>query len=540
MLGLMQSWPLTVDRIIDHAARIHGSREIVTRRTSGAIHRSDYATLRNRARRVSAALKGFGIVEGDRVATLAWNSERHTECWYGAMGMGAVLHTLNPRLHVDQLAWIAQDAGSRVLVLDRDLVSLIEPIRDSLPFERYVVIANASEMPANALGALPYEEWIDAAGEDASWGGFDEQTACGLCYTSGTTGNPKGVLYSHRSNVLHGMMVMARGVLGVGPDDVVMPVVPMFHANAWGLPFACPAAGAKLVMPGGQLDGASLYELLDREKVTITAAVPTVWLGLLDFMRAHDLGLPHLQRVIIGGAALPEAILRAFEEDYGVEVIQGWGMTETSPIGTISGVPAAVAGQGGLEYKLKQGRPPFGVELKIVDDKGADAPWDGEACGRLLVRGFAVAQSYWRGAGGEILDDDGFFDTGDIATIDANGAMQITDRAKDVIKSGGEWISSIAIENIALSHSAIANAAAVGMQHPKWGERPILVVETRPGMAVTADELRVLLEGRIARWWMPDAFVFVDAIPLGATGKVNKQAVREMIRNRRELSQSIS
>jgi len=540
MLGLMQSWPLTVDRIIDHAARIHGSREIVTRRTSGAIHRSDYATLRNRARRVSAALKGFGIVEGDRVATLAWNSERHTECWYGAMGMGAVLHTLNPRLHVDQLAWIAQDAGSRVLVLDRDLVSLIEPIRDSLPFERYVVIANASEMPANTLGALPYEEWIDAAGDDASWGGFDEQTACGLCYTSGTTGNPKGVLYSHRSNVLHGMMVTARGVLGVGPDDVVMPVVPMFHANAWGLPFACPAAGAKLVMPGGQLDGASLYELLDREKVTITAAVPTVWLGLLDFMRAHDLGLPHLQRVIIGGAALPEAILRAFEEDYGVEVIQGWGMTETSPIGTISGVPAAVAGQGRLEYKLKQGRPPFGVELKIVDDKGADAPWDGEACGRLLVRGFAVAQSYWRGAGGEILDDDGFFDTGDIATIDANGAMQITDRAKDVIKSGGEWISSIAIENIALSHSAIANAAAVGMQHPKWGERPILVVETRPGMAVTADELRVLLEGRIARWWMPDAFVFVDAIPLGATGKVNKQALREMIRNRRELSQSIS
>jgi len=531
MLGLMQDWPLTVDRIIDHAARVHGRREVVTRRTDGAIHRSDYATLHDRARRVSGALLALGIAPGDRVATLAWNSERHTECWYGAMGIGAVLHTLNPRLHPDQIVWIARDAGSRVLVLDSNFVPLIEPLRDRLPFEHYIVIAGADDMPANTLSALAYEEWIATADDDAVWGGFDENTACGLCYTSGTTGNPKGVLYSHRSNVLHAMMVTAKGVLGVGPDDVVMPVVPMFHANAWGLAFACPAAGAKLVMPGGQLDGASIYELLDREKVTITAAVPTVWLGLLDHLRTHDLRLPYLKRVVIGGSALPEAILRAFEEDYGVEVVQGWGMTETSPIGTISGVPATLATGDGFAHKLKQGRPPFGVELRIVDDKGGEMPWDGATPGRLLIRGFAVASGYINGAGGDILDVDGF-DTGDVATIDEHGAMQITDRAKDVIKSGGEWISSIAIENIALSHPAVANAAAIGVPHPKWDERPVLVVETRPGMTVAEADLRVFLDGRIARWWMPDTFVFLDAIPLGATGKVDKRALRETIRNR--------
>jgi fatty-acyl-CoA synthase len=532
MLGLMQDWPLTVDRIIDHAARVHGRREIVTRRSDGTIHRTNYAILRSRARQVSAALANLGIARGDRVATLAWNSERHMECWYGAMGIGAVLHTLNPRLHPDQLAWIANDAGSRVLVLDTSFVPLVEPIRDRLPFKHYVILADIRDMPANALDALAYEDWIAAAGDDAAWGRFDENTACGLCYTSGTTGNPKGVLYSHRSNVLHAMLAMGKGALGVGPDDIVMPVVPMFHANAWGLAFACPAAGAKLVMPGGRLDGASVYELLDRERVTFSAAVPTIWLGLLQHLREHDLDLPYLERVVIGGAALPETILRTFEKDYGVEVVHGWGMTETSPIGTIGGVPATLGDGDCVAQKLKQGRPQFGVELRLADEAGSEIACDGRTPGRLLVRGFAVAGAYFNGAGGQILDSEGFFDTGDVATIDEHGTMQITDRAKDVIKSGGEWISSVEIENIALSHPAVANAAAIGVPHPKWDERPVLIVETQAGIAVTGDELRAFLEGRIAKWWMPDDFVFVDSIPLGATGKVNKLALRELLRSR--------
>ena len=533
MQGLMQDWPLTVDRVITHAARVHGAREVVARRADGTIARTDYARVYDRARRVSAALLRLGIAPGDRVATLAWNSERHLECWYGATGIGAVLHTLNPRLHPDQLAWIANDAGSRVLVLDTPFVPLVESLADRLPFEHYVVIADRGAMPATGLDAHCYEDWIAPEPGEVAWGAFPETTACGLCYTSGTTGNPKGVLYSHRTNVLHAMLVMARGALNIGPDDVVLPIVPMFHANAWGLVFAAPAAGAKLVMPGGQLDGASVYELLDRERVTFAAAVPTVWLGLLQYLREHGLKLPHLQRVVIGGAALPEAILRAFHQDYGVEVIHGWGMTETSPLASIGGVPAALADAPADErliYRLKQGRPPFGVEIKIVDDAHRDLPWDGTTPGRLLVRGFAIAGGYFNGAGGEVLDEQGFFDTGDVATIDPYGSIQITDRAKDVIKSGGEWISSIEIENIALLHPGVANAAAVGVPHPKWDERPVLVVERQAGMEVTADELRALLTDRIATWWMPDDFVFVDAIPLGATGKVNKIALRQMIR----------
>ncbi len=535
MLGLMQDWPLTVDTIIDHAARVHGAREVVTRRTDGTVHRTDYRSIHDRARQVSAALLALGIRSGDRVATLAWNSERHIECWYGAMGIGAVLHTLNPRLHPDQLAWIASDAGSRVLILETSFVGLVESIREKLPFEHYVIIADAAAMPSNSLGALAYEQWIGAAGGEPKWGGFDERTACGLCYTSGTTGNPKGVLYSHRSNVLHALMALGKGAIGIGPDDVVMPIVPMFHANAWGLAFACPAAGAKMVMPGGQLDGASVYELLESERVTFSAAVPTVWLGLLQHLRDHGLALPHLQRVVIGGAALPEAILRAFRDDYDVEVVHAWGMTETSPVGTVGGVPAAISGADEptrTAAALKQGRPPYGVELRLVDDGGAILPNDGKTPGRLMVRGFAVAGAYFNGAGGEILDAQGYFDTGDVATINEHGFMQITDRAKDVIKSGGEWISSMVIENIALSHPAVANAAAIGVPHPKWDERPVLVVELRQGMAADAAGLRDWLDGRIAGWWMPDDYLFVETIPLGPTGKVNKLALRELLRDR--------
>jgi fatty-acyl-CoA synthase len=528
----MQDWPLTVDRVIDHAARVHGAREVVTRRTDGTIHRTDYRTLRARARRVSAALAALGIGHGDRVATLCWNSERHMECWYGAMGIGAVLHTLNPRLHPDQIAWIAKDAGSRVLILDTTFLPLIESIADALSFECYIVLGDQDSVP---LGGLAYEAWIAADHPEVEWGGFDENTACGLCYTSGTTGKPKGVLYSHRSNVLHSLVAMSKGGLGIGPDDVVMPIVPMFHANAWGLAFACPAAGAKMVMPGGQLDGASVYELLDRERVTFAAAVPTVWLGLLQHLREHGLALPHLRRVVIGGSALPEAILRAFEEQYGVEVVHAWGMTETSPIGTIGGLPAALQyapREEQVAHRLKQGRPPFGVELGLVDDAGHPVAWDGKTSGRLMVRGFAIAGAYLGGEPGDILDANGFFDTGDVATIDAHGTMQITDRAKDVIKSGGEWISSIEIENIALSHPQVANAAAVGMPHAKWGERPVLVIEPRPAAQLTSQDLHDVLDGRIAKWWMPDAYVFVDRIPLGPTGKVNKLKIREDLRAR--------
>ena len=534
-MGLMQDWPLTVDKVIAHAARVHGAREVVTRRTDGQIHRTTYAALHQRARQVSAALERLGIGRGDRVATLAWNGERHMECWYGTMGIGAVLHTLNPRLHPDQIAWIAGHAASRVLVLDTSFVELIEPLRDRLPFEHYVVIADRATMP-EAPWALVYEDWIAGAGALPEWGRFDESTACGLCYTSGTTGEPKGVLYSHRSNVLHAMIATSAGGLAVGPDEVVMPIVPMFHANAWGLAFACPMAGAKIVMPGAQLDGASVYELLDREQVTFSAAVPTVWLGLLQHLRAHGLALPHLKRVVIGGAALPEAILTAFERDYGVEVIHAWGMTETSPIGTVGGVPAAMGDLVPAErtrIKLRQGRPPFGVELKLADETGTELPWDGEASGRLLVRGFAVAGGYFDAGNAQTLDPQGFFDTGDVATIDPHGTMLITDRAKDVIKSGGEWISSIAIENLALSHPAVANAAAVGVPHPQWDERPVLVVECKPGATITPADLAVWLDGKIARWWMPDDYVIVPEIPLGATGKVDKRAVRTALNARR-------
>jgi len=534
MLGLMQDWPLTVDRIITHAARVHGGREVVTRRTDGTLHRTTYRAIHDRARALSAALAELGIGQGDRVATLAWNSERHMECWYGAMGIGAVLHTLNPRLHPDQIAWIARDAGSRVLLLDTTFVSLVEQVREQLPFEHYVIISDAAGMPANTLGALAYEDLLASGGEPPAWGLFDENSACGLCYTSGTTGNPKGVLYSHRSNVLHALMTTAKSAVGIGPDDVVMPIVPMFHANAWGIAFTGPATGAKLVMPGAQLDGASVYELLDREQVTFSAAVPTVWLGLLQYLRENGLKLPHLQRVVIGGAALPEAILRAFSDDYGVEVVHGWGMTETSPFGSIGGVPAALHGADEAVRRaaqLKQGRPPFGVELKLVDDAGAELPWDGRTQGRLLVRGFAVAAGYMNGAGGEILDGEGWFDTGDVATIDEYGAMQITDRAKDVIKSGGEWISSIEIENIAMAHPAVQMAACVGMRHPKWDERPIVAVVKKPGAQVTKEELLKFYDGKIAKWQVPDDVVFVESIPLGATGKMLKTRLREQLKD---------
>ncbi len=531
MKGIMQDWPLTVNKLLEHAKLINPTREIITRRVSGKIVRTNYAAVYDRSKQVSSALLDEGIGLGDRVATLGWNSARHMESWYGTMGIGAVLHTINPRLHPEQIAWIANHAEDKVLIFDITFLPIVEAIKDKLEtIKTFVIYAGAEDMPENTLGAMAYDIWIDGRSQQVRWGDFPEDTACGLCYTSGTTGNPKGVLYSHRSNVLHTLVTMSKDAMGMGADDVVLPVVPMFHANAWGLALSCPATGANMVMPGAQMDGASIYELLDTEKVTITAAVPTVWLLLLAYLRENGLKLPHLKKVIIGGSAIPENILRAFEVEFEVDVVHAWGMTETSPLGTLGTLPPHLMNadiETRMAQKLKQGRPPFGVELKVVNDAGEELPRDGKSAGTLLVRGAAIAAGYFKGDGGNVLDGDGWFDTGDVANIDEFGTMQITDRSKDVIKSGGEWISSIDIENFALAHPQVANAAAIGIYHPKWDERPLLIIQAVEGENPTKEDILASLEGKIAKWWTPDDVQFIDEIPLGATGKINKLALRE-------------
>jgi fatty-acyl-CoA synthase len=537
MLGLMQDWPLTVDKILDHAHAWFPKREVVTRSLEGPLSRTTYGNIWRRAKQVTNALCERGIVLGDRVATLAWNTERHMEVWYGAMGMGAVLHTVNPRLHPEQIAWIINHAEDKALFFDATFLPIVEKIAPLLStVKTFVLLTDRDHLPQSSLpGLIAYEDFIAGHEQAAAWGGFDENTACGLCYTSGTTGDPKGVLYSHRSNLLHAMAANSADCFGAGANDVVLPVVPMFHANAWAIAFVAPMCGAKLVMPGAKLDGASIYELLESEKVTFTAAVPTVWLMLLNHLRETNAKLTTLKRVAIGGSAVPEAVLRAFEDDYGVEVIHAWGMTEMSPIGTIGKLLPEHYSQGHeaiIKTKLKQGRALFTVDMKIVDDAGVEKPHDGKAFGRLMVKGPAVARAYFKNAGarnekGECLEADGFFDTGDVATLDELGIMQITDRAKDVIKSGGEWISSIDIENIAVGCEGVANAAVIGIAHPKWDERPLLIIEPKPGANPSKEQVLAFLEGKIAKWWTPDDVVYAEKIPLGATGKINKLALRE-------------
>ncbi len=535
MQGLMQDWKLTVDKVIDHAFQNHGQREIVTRTVEGPIVRSTYADLYWRSRKVSNALLADGVQKGDRIATLAWNTTRHIETWYGTMCIGAVLHTLNPRLFPEQIAWIINHAEDTHVFYDITFQPIIEAIKDKVPsVKHWVVLTDAAHKPQTAMNVRTYEEYIAPHSTDVVWGDFDENTACGLCYTSGTTGDPKGVLYSHRSNVLHTLIGMQHDAIGIGAKDAVLPVVPMFHANAWGIAFSAPAVGSKLVLPGAKMDGESIYQLLNDEKVTFTAAVPTVWLMLLQHLEAANLKLPLLKRVVIGGSAVPERILRAFEENYDVEVVHAWGMTEMSPLGSLGSMTENVMSQDReaiVRYKLKQGRAPFGVEMKTVNDDGVLLPRDGKTAGRLVVRGPAVAKGYFKNAGGQILDSEGFFDTGDVANLDEFGYMQITDRAKDVIKSGGEWISSIDIENFAVGHPAVANAAAIGLPHPKWDERPLLIVQLKPGATATKEEILNFLNGKIAKWWMPDDVAFVDNIPLGATGKINKLALRETFKS---------
>ena len=532
MLGLMQDWPLLLSKVIDHAGVQHGSREIVSRAVEGDLHRTDYATVRKNALKVAQRLERDGIRIGDRVATLAWNTWRHLEAWYGITGIGAIYHTVNPRLFPEQIAWIVNHAQDRVMMTDLTFVPLLEQVADQLPsIERYIVLTDRAHMPATKLkNAVAYEDWIAEADGDFAWKTFDENTAAGLCYTSGTTGDPKGVLYSHRSNVLHALSASAPDAFGISARDTILPIVPMFHANSWSLAFSAPINGARLVMPGMKLDGESVYNLLEGEKVTMSAAVPTVWLMLLQHMQKNNLKLSTLKRVLIGGSACPRAMMEAFEKDYGVEVVHAWGMTEMSPIGSLGSLKPSL---GSLEdtalydVKQKQGFAPFGVEMKIVDDENKDLPWDGVKFGGLKVKGPAVVRRYFKRENEEILDENGFFDTGDVATIDPNGYMQITDRAKDVIKSGGEWISSIDLENLAVGHPDVAEAAVIGVVHPKWDERPLLVIVKKEGRDPGRDEILHFMDGKIAKWWMPDDVQFVPEIPHTATGKINKLKLRE-------------
>ena len=536
MLGLMQDWPLLCHRIIEHAARIHGKQEVVTRSVEGPIHRTNYAEIHRRALKVSQMLERDNIKLGDRVATIAWNTWRHLEVWYGIMGIGAICHTVNPRLFPEQIAWIVNHAQDRIVVTDLTFIPILEKIADKLPsVERYVVLTDKAHMPQTTLkNVVAYEDWIAQADGKFKWKDFDENTAAAMCYTSGTTGDPKGVLYSHRSNVLHALMANNVDALGTSASETMLPVVPLFHANSWGIAFSAPSQGTKLVMPGAKLDGASVYELLSTEKVTHTAGVPTVWLMLLQHMAANNLKLPDLKMVICGGSAMPRSMIKAFL-DMGSSVRHAWGMTEMSPIGSVAALKPPfqnATGEARLDVLQMQGYAPFAVEMKITDDAGKVLPWDGKTFGRLKVSGPAVAKAYFR-LDANILDEDGFFDTGDVATIDEAGYMRITDRSKDVIKSGGEWISSIDLENLAVGHPAVAEAAVIGVFHPKWDERPLLIVQLKQGQQATREDILKFMDGKIAKWWMPDDVAFVEGIPHTATGKILKTALRDQFKDYR-------
>jgi fatty-acyl-CoA synthase len=531
-MGQMMSQPLLISSIIKHADRYFGQNEIVSRRVEGDIHRYTYHDCHTRSRKLARALTGLGVRMGDRVATLAWNGYRHLEAYYAVSGSGAVLHTLNPRLHSEQIAYIANHAEDQYLMFELTFLPLIESVAPHCKtIKGYILMCDRDRMPAQS--AIPnlmcYEDLIDNSSDDYEWPLFDENSASSLCYTSGTTGNPKGALYSHRSTLLHSYASTMPDALNVSARDSVLPVVPMFHVNAWGLPYSVPLTGAKMVFPGPSLDGKSLYELFEAEKVTFSAGVPTVWLGLLNHVAQNNLTFSTFKRTVIGGSACPPAMMKTLRHKYNIEVVHAWGMTEMSPLGTTATLQARHSDlpeemrQAKLE---KQGHVIFGVDMKIVDDNGKELPWDGKTYGNLLVRGPWVIKAYFKGEGGDVLED-GWFPTGDVATIDSEGYMQITDRSKDVIKSGGEWIGTIDLENIAMSHPAVQQAACIGVMHPKWDERPLLVVVKKPGMDVSREELLAFYDGKIAKWWTPDDVVFIDALPIGATGKVLKNRIRE-------------
>ena len=533
LMGQMMSAPLLISSIIKHAARYYGSTEIVSRRTEGDLHRYTYRDCELRARKVAQALEALGVDQGDRVGTLAWNGYRHLEIYYGVSGMGAVCHTINPRLFPEQIAYIVNHAEDRFIFFDATFLPLVEGVAPHCPnVKGWIMMADRAHMPADSkVDLLCYEDLIDAHDGAYEWPDFDENQASSLCYTSGTTGNPKGALYSHRSTVLHSYASALPDALGCSAKDVILPVVPMFHVNAWGLPYSVPLVGAKLVFPGAKLDGASLYELFEQEGVTFSAGVPTVWLGLLQYVQANKLQFSTFRRTVIGGSAAPPAMIRTLE-GFDVEVIHAWGMTEMSPLGTSCKLLARHKDlPEDARHKIleKQGRVIYGVDMKIVDGEGQELPWDGKAFGDLLVRGPWVIDHYYRNDNNPLVD--GWFPTGDVATIDEEGYMQITDRSKDVIKSGGEWISSIDVENVAAAHPAVHMAACISAYHPKWDERPLLVVVKRPGMDNSREELLGFFEGKVAKWWIPDDVAFVTEIPLTATGKMQKLRLREQFKD---------
>lgn len=535
LMGQMMGAPLLISSIIKHAARYYGSTEIVSRRTEGDLHRYTYRDCELRARKLAQALQALGVQQGERIGTLAWNGYRHLEIYYGVSGMGAVCHTINPRLFPEQVAYIVNHAEDRYVCFDATFLPLVEGIAAQCPQVRgWILLADRDHMPAEPkIPLLCYEDLIDAQDGAYAWPELDENQASSLCYTSGTTGHPKGALYSHRSTVLHSYASALPDALGCSARDVILPVVPMFHVDAWGLPYSVPLVGAKLVLPGPKLDGASLYALFEQEQVTFSAGVPTVWLGLLQHVQANGLTFSSFRRTVIGGSAAPPAMIRALEA-LDVEVIHAWGMTEMSPLGTTCKLLARHAALPEEErHKIleTQGRVIFGVDMKIVDGEGRELPWDGKAFGDLMVRGPWVIDRYFRNDASAHVD--GWFPTGDVATINEDGYMQITDRSKDVIKSGGEWISSIDIENVAAAHPAVHMAACIAVHHPKWDERPLLVVMKRAGMEVSREALLQFFEGKVARWWIPDDVAFVTDIPLTATGKMQKLKLREQFRDYR-------
>ena len=540
MLGLMQNQQLLISSLIDFAERHHAEGEIVSRRVEGDIHRYTYKEAAQRSRQLAGVLDGFGVVQGERVASIAWNGYRHMEMYFGVSGSGRVLHTINPRMHPEQIAWVMAHAQDQAVFFDLSFLPIVKAIHAKCPsVKHWVALCDADKLPADTgvPGLLSYEALLATRPTSYTWPELDENTASSMCYTSGTTGNPKAALYSHRSTVLHAYAAALPDVMCLSARDSILPVVPMFHVNAWGIPYSAALTGAKLVFPGPGMDGKSIYDLIELERVTYAAGVPTIWQMLLGHMEPHGLRFSTLKRTVIGGSACPPAMITAFNDLYGVEVLHAWGMTEMSPLGTLCTLKNKHLGLSDadkMKLRLKQGRAIYGVDMKIVDGEGAELPWDGKTFGDLQVKGPWVIREYFQGVGDTHAVKplvDCWFPTGDVATIDADGYMQITDRSKDVIKSGGEWISSIDIENIAVAHPAIAMAACIGMPHPKWDERPIVAVVKKPGLEVSREELLAFYADRAAKWQVPDDVVFLDNIPLGATGKMQKSKLRELLKD---------